>query len=170
MKTEADRIGIQFERIPGVNGANVPDWLHTQFLNSPLLPNEIGCTASHLTAHKRIIDDGLPFAIVLEDDVRLEPGLTQAASEAIAAAPAGWDYIHLSATVTRAVYSVARLSNDRHLVRFLRVPLNAGGYLISRQGAEKMLAPRRRARLIDTEHQMASRVRRARRLPLTNHS
>jgi glycosyl transferase family 25 len=157
IEAEAARIGLRFERISAVDGLNVPDWLRGEFLApdgsiaSSLIPSEVGCYASHLLVHKRIVLEGLPCALVLEDDVELEIDLLPTIAAAIAAAPAGWDYIHLSGLVRRTVYSLAALPSGRHLVRHSRIPTNTGGYLISRSGAEKMLAPSLRIRPIDQE-------------------
>src|SRR5690606_9466027 len=68
-----------------------------------------------------------------------------------AAAPKQWDYIHLSGRIKNPVLSIAALPGGRHLIRHVRVPLNMGGYLISRSGAEKMLAPAPRIRPIDLD-------------------
>jgi glycosyl transferase family 25 len=142
MQLRGDAIGLAFNRIQAIDGANVPGWLAPQFLDSPMSPGEIGCYASHLTVHQRIVDDGLPHALILEDDVRLEPDVLTAAAEAIAAAPADWDCIHLSARWKRPVYPIAHLPGGRRLVRFIRVPLNAGGYLISRARSREDAGPR----------------------------
>lgn len=157
IRSEAARIGLSFERIPAVEGLAVPDWLRGEFLNpdntiaSSLIPSEVGCYASHLTIYKRMVLQGLPYALVLEDDVGLADDLPQTIAATVAAAPGGWDYIHLSGLVRRTVYSLAALPSGRHLVRHSRIPTNTGGYLISRFGAEKMLAPSLRVRPIDQD-------------------
>jgi glycosyl transferase, family 25 len=158
---QARAIGLAFERIAAIDGTAVPGWLRGQFLDdagkplSSLIPSEIGCYASHLVVHRRIVDDGLPWALVLEDDVKLEPDLVTAATAAIAAAPAGWDYIHLSGLIRHAVYSLAELPNRRHLIRHTLIAPNTGGYLISRSGARKMLAAGVRSRPVDQDFRFA---------------
>jgi glycosyl transferase family 25 len=157
MQAEADRIGLQFERVPSVDGKAVPADLRAQFLNpdgdslSTLSDGEIGCYASHLTVHQRIVREALPYALVLEDDVTLAPDLMATVHAAVSAAPSGWDYIHLSGRIKNPVLSTAALPNGRHLVRHLRVPMNTGGYVISQSGAGKMLAPAERVRPIDVD-------------------
>lgn len=157
MRAEANRIGLHFERIPGVNGTDVPDELKPQFLNpdgsiiGQISAGDVGCYAGHLTAHQHILREDLPYALILEDDVRLERDVLEAAHAAIAKAPPGWDYIHLSGRLKNPVLSVSTLPNGRHLVRHLRIPLNMGGYLMSRSGAEKFLAPAPRIRNVDGE-------------------
>lgn len=161
IKEQATAIGLEFERIAAVDGAVVPNWLRSQFLDedgkplSSLIASEIGCYASHLLAHQRVVNDDLPWALILEDDVMLEPDLTTAVTAAVAVAPGDWDYIHLSGVIRRAVYSLADLPNGRHLIRHTRIATNTGGYLISRAGAEKMLAESIRTRPVDQEFRFA---------------
>ena len=37
----------------------------------PLIDAEFGCSLSHLMVYQRMIEQGLPVAVVLEDDVRI---------------------------------------------------------------------------------------------------
>jgi glycosyl transferase family 25 len=156
-REEARRIGMKFERFPAVDGKDVPSHFRNQFLDkdgnslSKLNDGQIGCYASHLTLHDRIVRDELPYAMIVEDDSRLQDDLMLAATSAIEAAPAGWDYIHLSGILKRAVLVVASLPNGRYLVRHSRLPVNTGGYLISQRGAVKMLKPGPRLRPVDME-------------------
>ena len=78
ISAEAERAGLEVERIPAVSGFDVPDRLRHKFFDgsapvpsSLLLPGEVGCYASHLLAYERIIESGLDWALILEDDVRL---------------------------------------------------------------------------------------------------
>jgi glycosyl transferase, family 25 len=157
VRGEARRIGMTFERFPAVDGRDVPSHFRDQFLDkdgnslSKLNDGQIGCYASHLSLHRRIVRDGLPYAMIVEDDSRFQDDLMLAATCAIEAAPAGWDYIHLSGILKRAVLSVASLPNGRYLVRHSRLPVNTAGYLISLKGAAKMLKPGPRLRPVDME-------------------
>jgi glycosyl transferase family 25 len=151
MQAQADRIGLQVERFPAINGSAVPDHLRSQFAGSRLTPGQVGCYASHLCLHERVVRDDLSYALILEDDAELQDDLMLAAEKAMAAAPADWDYIQLSGTFKRPVLSIANLPNGRHLVRHWRLPGGTGAYLISRRGAEKMIAPGPRVRPVDLE-------------------
>jgi glycosyl transferase, family 25 len=155
MQSQADRIGLAFERFPAVDGRNLPQHLRPQFPASRLAPGEIGCYASHLLLYERIVREEWPYAMIVEDDVQLSPDLLASALAATDAAPPGWDYIHFSGATKRAVLSLASLPNGRHLVRHSRLPMNTGAYLISRQGAGKLLAPSPRVRPIDQEFRHA---------------
>jgi glycosyl transferase family 25 len=161
MQAEANRIGLKFERVPAVDRTAVPDDLRAQFLApdgspaGPLSPGEVGCYASHLTVHQRVVREGLPCAVVLEDDARLTPHLMDVVPAAVTVAPEDWDLIHLSAVVNRAVYAMADLPGGCHLVRYMRPPRGTAGYIISRSGAAKMLAPAPRRRPIDVDLKLA---------------
>ena len=152
MQEQADRMGIAFERIPGVDGAaNVPQWMQPQFEDTPLTSGEIGCYASHLVCARRIVEDCLDYALVLEDDVTLQEDFTTIARRSIAKAPTGWDYIHLSSHIKRAVVHVADLSGSRILIRHTRLPVNTAAYILSNAGARKWLKPRPRVRPNDMD-------------------
>jgi glycosyl transferase, family 25 len=161
MRAELAQVGAHFERIRAVDGRSVPPDLRPQFLDGNGNPlgrlgdGEIGCYASHLTVHQRVVAERLKCALVLEDDVRLMPHLLEIAQAAIAAAPAAWDLIHLSSVIKRAVYAVANLPHDHHLIRYVRAPRNTAGYLISSSGATKMLKPAPRTRTVDIDMKRA---------------
>lgn len=43
-----------------------------------MLPEEIGCTLSHQTCYRRMVAEGIPYALILEDDLtmpRTEEGI-----------------------------------------------------------------------------------------------
>lgn len=143
---------VGFERIAGIDGARmVPAWLASQFVGSPLTSGKIGCYASHLLVAREIVDRGLPYAIVLEDDVTLDDDFLDAAISAATDAPVGWDYIHLSSDYKRPVVHVVPLWLGRQLVRHTRMPVNTAAYLLSNAGARKRLRPRPRIRPNDMD-------------------
>jgi len=156
MQGQAAKADIAFERIAGVRGTQVPENLRDQFLNadgtprSSLSAGEIGCYASHLEAARLIVARDLPAALVLEDDVELRGDLKSFLTQIAGVLPDAWDIVKLCNYHHRTVYCVRRFG-DSHLVRFYRQPALAAGYLLSRQGAAKLLAPQPRIRPIDIE-------------------
>lgn len=158
ISSEATRAGIDFERVGAVAGLNVPDHLRPKFFSgdeqspaSLLLPGEVGCYASHLLAYERILASGLAWALVLEDDVRLSDDFVQTVRETIAGLPDGWDIVRLSSQPSRAVMKLAQLKSGRHLVRYSKLPKQAGAQLVSAAGAQKLLAEGLRVRPIDAD-------------------
>ena len=156
VQIELGRAGIAAERIAAVDGLAVPEEFRRYFFvdglrPTRLSPGEVGCYASHLTALKLVVDRGLDSALILEDDAVLPDRLAETVGDILAALPNGWDLVHLCANPSRAVKPVVQLDQSRQLVRYSRIPFGAVGYLISRQGAEKFLAPVERTWPIDTD-------------------
>jgi glycosyl transferase, family 25 len=93
MRAQAARLGIEFTRVPGVDGLALPDNMRAEFLDgrgcvaSKLIVGEVGCYASHMRAWEHVIDNRLPYAMVLEDDVRCQPELAEIADVAVRTAP-----------------------------------------------------------------------------------
>ena len=81
--------GVEFEIIEAVDGADLaPDYLaqvcdFEQLAKQPYhMHNGVyGCSLSHSHAYQRIIDQNLPHALVLEDDVVLRPDFAAALPE-----------------------------------------------------------------------------------------
>ena len=83
-----DALSLPFEFVDAVDGRNgIPDECKpmvdrqgaVSFMLHPLSDAEFGCALSHLAAYKRVVDDGIPHALILEDDAgrchsRMIPG------------------------------------------------------------------------------------------------
>jgi len=147
MQAEFSRAGMEFERLAAVDGTNLPDDHKPYFCDasgmivSRLSPGEVGCYASHIAVWKRIVAMGVPAALVCEDDAILADDLAQALDELLVVLPSGWDIIHLSQPPERAFKPLTPLMSGRTLIRHSRVPPSTAAYLISREGAAKMLKP-----------------------------
>jgi len=149
--------GLKFERIPAIYGTDLPASMRPEFLDSSgaiaskLIPGEVGCYASHMLCWERLIADGLFCALVLEDDVSVDPRIMEVAASAIRNAPMGWDIIHLCDSNKKRLIPIASLDGSHTLVRYTRLPINACGYIISQSGARKMRKPGSRVRPVDVE-------------------
>ena len=153
MMEQAMEVGLTIERFPAIRGVEIRD---TEVLGSTfdarLSNGEAGCYASHLSCHQLILERGLPYGLVLEDDVELDISFVAVAQAAAKLAPDNWDYIHLSSNIKRAVHPIQPLPDmARDLIVYSRLPANMAAYLISAQGARKFLTPRPRVRPIDMD-------------------
>ena len=158
MMDQVAHLGEQFARVPGVDGLALPNNMRSEFLNadgslrSGMLPGEVGCYASHLLVCEQLIAEGLPCALVLEDDPTLHGDLVQIASAAVVACPANWHIIHLwHPSKHGRSTKIARLSSRHWLVRHHRRPINTAAYIISLAAAKKLRMPGPRTRPIDIE-------------------
>jgi glycosyl transferase family 25 len=142
------QLGDGFERVEGVHGADVPDFLKGQF-GPELTPGEIGCYASHLVVASTILQRGLPYAVVLEDDALLDADALDVARDA-ARSLTDWDVIGLSGAKQKPHRCIKALG-ARNLVRYSRFPKVTAAYVISRSGCQKLLAPHLRSRPVDVD-------------------
>lgn len=155
MQEQADRVGLTFERISAVNGADVPTWLTEEFSRPHKMSSgQVGCYASHLVAAQMIVARQLPFAVVIEDDAEIDPDLVDVTLEAVRAMPADWDYLHLSSRFKKSVIRVADV-NNRSLIRYSVWPSGTVGYALSNRGARKWLNPMPRIRPNDLDNRFA---------------
>ncbi len=107
----------------------------------PLVDGEKGCYASHIAAWQRLLDSPAAALVVLEDDVRPLPGFTEVVN-AIAALPADWDMVKLIGRGHEKPQHSSPLVAGFALIRYRRIPSLAAGYVLSRAGAQKLLARR----------------------------
>ena len=152
LQAELARLHLAGERFPGVLWTALPapsqDALYSAELNArqyhvPLVAGEKGCYASHIGVWRWLLASAYPGVVVLEDDVQLTEGFG-AVCAAIAALPPDWDMIKLIGRPdgSRKHGRATSLCPGYRLVRFRRVPSRTAGYVVSRLGAEKLLATR----------------------------
>jgi GR25 family glycosyltransferase involved in LPS biosynthesis len=112
-----------------------PDWL---------TPNMLGCSLSHIKAYQTVIDQGLDYAFIFEDDVVLGAGLQPLMAQ-IAAKASGnsatllyyqcWDAITLSQQKGIALGGNYRQYEVTNQYRFI----STAGYFITRDACQTML-------------------------------
>ncbi len=126
--------------------------LHSPRYPFRMKPAEIGCFLSHRNVWQRIVDDNLDTALVLEDDVELEPGFNNAFAFACTKIRQG-DYIQFRVRPIRGQRCSTSLPFTLH------TPVVTGfgtvAQLVSRDAAERLITfTREFDRPIDTLLQM----------------
>jgi glycosyl transferase family 25 len=156
-------LGTPIEFVEAVDGRSLGDLpvLSTMqpHMGRVLTRGEVGCLESHLAVLGRIVREGLPMALVCEDDIR--PGddcarvlraLTQAPSNA---GRGGWDILLLGHHSARyapelgaatCVWSSA-LTERHRMARVAEFAMGAYAYVVTRRGAERLLALARPLRM-----------------------
>lgn len=104
-----------------------------------LVAAEIGCFKSHYSVLANFVHSGkTQWLLVLEDDVWIDPefdiGELLKLAEGIEIS-----YVRLFAKAYKPAKSLFRLSNFRHLIRFLTDPYGTQAYLIRKDGAARFL-------------------------------
>ncbi len=143
-------LGLKPHRHEALDGRALPDdvlarWydpaLNRRQYHRPLRPGEIGCYASHLALWRALLASGAPQLAVFEDDVEVSPELPRVLA-AIRRLPAGWDMVKLAGRAHEKAAGHGPLLRDHALIAYARVPSLTSGYVISREGARKLLAHR----------------------------
>lgn len=84
--SQLNKIGVSFERVSAVVGKELPQekqmkaYRHFRWwcaMGRPIRLGEIGCALSHYTIYKKMIDEGLDVACILEDDVIIGNGFVE---------------------------------------------------------------------------------------------
>lgn len=145
------------------------------YLQEPLRKSEVGCAHSHAKIYKKMIEEHIPYALVLEDDIVLDRRVLQViTSDFITASNAEWLQLNypdvglpflgnwLRAAWTQAKRNVLSLpysilkfpyivfltciesmresfSKEPTAARFARPLYLAGAYIVTLQGAKKLL-------------------------------
>lgn len=161
MVAALDEIGMAAEFVPAVDGRALSDADRAAYdrrrclavYGVDMLPSELGCYLSHYRLCERIVREEIEAALVLEDDVRLDPALP-AIVDALLAGPAqDWRVVRLNTLRGRVANppsawwrgrQVAALPDGYGLYRLGTHVLGAGGYLIKRAGAARMVEYGRR--------------------------
>jgi glycosyl transferase family 25 len=149
---QLEAAGVCFERLPAVDGrklseterARLAPWDRRAFFK-PLSPGEIGCYLSHLAALERIVKEGWPRALVLEDDFILTLDFPSRLRELLEASGPVPPLVKLEG-VCRGGDVEQRLPSGMLLMRNRRAPSRTIAQLWSAEGAKTFLANASRLR------------------------
>eukprot|EP00658_Telonema_sp_P-2_P044598 TRINITY_DN3249_c0_g2_i3.p1 TRINITY_DN3249_c0_g2~~TRINITY_DN3249_c0_g2_i3.p1 ORF type:complete len:413 (-),score=76.32 TRINITY_DN3249_c0_g2_i3:97-1335(-) len=143
---------LQVERVSAVDGRTLelpvpevaPDWDNTRFANlwadmqqgevRSLTPGEVGCALSHVEVWRRVAQSTSDTpALVLEDDVILEPDVGLRLPGYLSQLPPQWELVYLGGL---------KIGRHKRISPNLIVPecyLCTHAYMISKSGARKLL-------------------------------
>ncbi len=150
MEHELARAGVCASRLSAVRWTQVPSALQQQLyspaLNArqyhlPLVNGEKGCYTSHLLACEALLCSDHPAMVVLEDDVKLEPCFTQVLQH-IGPHLGSFDVLKLFQAGRDQLLHSRPLGPAAQMGCYARVPSYTAAQVITREGAERMLASR----------------------------
>ena len=113
-----------------------------RYFGRDMTKGEIGCLLSHRNIFTKMVDEQIPVAVILEDDVIFEPDFKQALA-AISDSSMKWDVIRFLGSkkiYKRGCRKIAKLGNTRY--QFARLPTAPGGahgYMLTLEAATIML-------------------------------
>lgn len=135
-RLEATRahLGVPVTVVEAVDGRT----LDLSALDTALTTGEVGCFLSHLKALRTVADGPADWALVLEDDARLQVPLSTVQG-LLAEVPKDVDMVCLGANYLPPPAQMRRLSP--HLAEFVNYSLcGAHAMMVSRRGAQAVLA------------------------------
>jgi glycosyl transferase, family 25 len=144
--------GFDYEILEAVEGKTISpdqnpeiDWEYAHKNSYWISKGLLACTLSHLNAYRAILDQGLPYGLVLEDDTVLHPDLERILptigeklheNEVLMLYYAAWEKCLLSAkdSVESALnkYKIVTPLNPRQLI-------SANAYIITREACASIL-------------------------------
>lgn len=158
-------IGLAAERFPATVGKLLSEQELKEWYDSernakqhhrPQTLGEIGCYISHYRVWQKVVDEELPFCVVLEDDLTISPDLKSiiATLEQLHK----WDLIKLADERNYPFLDSLPLNDKLTLGNYLKVPNNCMGYALSLDGAKKLLARKPFFRPVDVDMQFHSEL------------
>jgi GR25 family glycosyltransferase involved in LPS biosynthesis len=105
-----------------------------------LWPAEIGCFLTHRAAWRRIVEQDLDFAVIFEDDVRIDPANFDRLLAFATRERDRWDYVLLPIHDARTPGTIVAREADLTLTRPHAPPLGAVAQIVTRTAAERLLA------------------------------
>lgn len=147
LQDSAAESDVNLTRVEAIDGRTVPqdEWVDVDIQEfrrrngRELLPGEYGCYRSHIRALEAFLESNQSYGIVLEDDVRLDSKFLDRV-EAIIDAVTDFDVVKLVNHRAVGFVHLLRTEEGDELGRTCFGPQgSAAAYLVSRDGAEKML-------------------------------
>lgn len=144
----ASAAGLSLRRIAAVDGRGLPveNWSGVDLATArarsgrEILPTEYACYQSHLTALRTFLAEDAPYGLIIEDDVAFNEDTLRRIEAVIAAVP-NFDAIKLTTHRTGLFIRAVTTSQGDEIGRALHGPQgSAAAYLVTRQGAQKLIA------------------------------
>ncbi|BDY13169.1 glycosyltransferase family 25 protein [Hydrogenimonas cancrithermarum] len=151
-----ERLGLQYSIVKAVDGRKLTEsdlkkvyspYRSIKIFRRELSRGEVGCTLSHLSIYRLMEKEGFEKAVILEDDAVVcedFPIILQHLEEV----PGHCECLLLGyeADIKKELFTYTSLWGARRLFgkyrlkRFVKVALGAYGYMITKRGAQKILA------------------------------
>ena len=144
MDAQLKRLGISYERIPAIYGVRLtPEQKRSAYRSfrarlvrgTPLSDGEIGCALSHCSIYRRMAQDNIEAALVLEDDIVISDEFQTVLAEAVAKLDKDKGQV-----IIFSDYGVPQDNRPKHGIVKTRVAHCTDAYLITLPAAKRILA------------------------------
>ncbi|QYJ97545.1 glycosyltransferase family 25 protein [Shewanella alkalitolerans] len=147
---QLNRIGVPFERLEGIDGNELTDSdiervspakLVRQNYYRALSKGEVGCSLSHKKAWQKIIDDGLDYAFILEDDIYLEDNFADVVNLMASLPTQEWDFIKLYPLRKGGLKNIRNTFDYKghKFISYHKFPISAVAQIVSKKGAQALI-------------------------------
>ena len=116
------------------------------YMGRSLLGGEIGCYLSHLNCAKKFLESNAPYALVLEDDVKINCNLKKIVESFLQWAEKekhqNWDLINIGAKELKISTEIKEFSDGEKIFKLHHAhyfPMTTTGLIWSREGAQKFV-------------------------------
>ena len=145
---------IAYQRVPAFDGRKMSPYdcnLYNErkaiaYMGRSLLGGEIGCYLSHLKCAKKLLESNATYALVLEDDVKINCKLKEIIESFLEYAEnekdLDWDLINIGAKELKIYTELKEFTDGERTFKLHRAhyfPMTTTGLLWSRKGAQKFL-------------------------------
>lgn len=146
---------LQYHFIEAINGENLNQKTickiydktkAIQYIGRELAHSEIGCALSHISIYRKIIDEGINKAIILEDDILIQEEYLSVL-DSLNTFPNNWELILLGhhrdsnkyKKIRPSFWDQTKITPKHKLVRPVELTFGAYGYLLNYKGAKRLL-------------------------------
>lgn len=145
---QLERLGIPYSIFSAVYGKNLTseevekhyNQKRAIALSHDMTRSELGCALSHIFIYKKMVDEGIPYALVLEDDARLSDDLPDVLSRLREQYQSTEPVAVLLGHVRKYQNRGAVVLDEKYRVaEIYGTPVRAHGYFITLAAAKKML-------------------------------
>lgn len=106
-------------------------------LSEGLTPSELGCALSHYTIYKKMVDENIPLALVLEDDVELSGSINKVVDYISTLSHQDPTVFLLSEVNKYLPYTATKISTTLSMVNATQAS-RSHSYIINLNGAKKL--------------------------------
>ena len=135
-------VGITPTRFPATYGKTIDKDTEKNLISkmcSIFCPDGLkGCGVSHMRVWQKIVDEDIPYALVLEDDAIPVDGFQEKFNKSMDSVPHDWDVLYLFCLGTVACSPDINFKKlENHFVPYL--PGGTTAYMVTNLGAKKLL-------------------------------
>ncbi|CAJ0807401.1 glycosyltransferase family 25 protein [Ralstonia flaminis] len=148
LEDQLDTLGLPHTRFPGVYGKALPaealarHYNHTRAVaeSRELTVGEVGCALSHLGVYRAMLEQDLPYALILEDDAKLGPDVPAVLDALVQQVSPDEPVVTLLTHINRYYKRSAKPLDPSHsVVKLANYQWLAHGYFVTRAAAKRMV-------------------------------